>query len=121
ERQDERIGPVRHPDRVRHPEERGRLFFEGFDLRPEDEGPGLENRREALLELGYERRVLGLHVDQRDGLVHAGECSFGWDDGSFVKRRATPGRSAAGGGADTSTRATQRQRRLRRPRGSRRT
>ena len=66
EREDERVGAVRDADRVRNAEEGGSLALERLHLRTEDEAAGLEHGREALLELGNERRVLRLHVDEWD-------------------------------------------------------
>ncbi len=83
--EDERVGPVRNTDRVRDAEERRSLVLERLDLGPEDEAAGLENGREALLELGDQRRVLRLHVDEWDLLSHAGECSSGGAGSSFVR------------------------------------
>ena len=90
EREDERVGAVRDADRVRDSEERRGLVLERLDLRPEDEAAGLEDCREALLELGDQRRVLRLHVDEWDLLRHAGECSSGEADSRFVRRPTTP-------------------------------
>ena len=75
EREDERVRAVRDADRVRDAEVGGRLALERLDLGPEDEAAGLEDGREALLELGDQRRVLRLHVDEWDLLGHARECS----------------------------------------------
>ncbi len=66
EREDERVRAVGDADRMRHAEVRGRLALERLDLRAEDEPAGLEHLREPLLELGDERRVLRLDVDERD-------------------------------------------------------
>ena len=66
ERQHERVRPVGHPDRVRHAEILGCLALERVDLGTEDEPPRLEHRREALLQLRDQRRVLRLDVDERD-------------------------------------------------------
>ncbi len=90
EREDERVGAVRDADRVRHSEERRGLVLERLDLRPEDEASGLEDCGEALLELGDQRRVLRLHVDEWDLLRHAGECSSGEVDLRFVGGLRTP-------------------------------
>ena len=77
QRDDECVGAVRDADRVRDSEERCRLSLESLDLRPEDEAAGLENGREARLELGDQWRVLCLDVDEWDLLSHEGECSSG--------------------------------------------
>ena len=70
----ERIGAVRDADRVLDAEIGGRLLLKSVDLRPEDEAPRLEHFGEALLQLGDERRVLRLDVDERD---HSDEHSDG--------------------------------------------
>ena len=66
EREDERVGAVGDADRVRDVEIRGRLALERLDLGPEDEAARLEHLGEALLELGDQRRVLRLDVDERN-------------------------------------------------------
>ncbi len=95
EREHERVGSVRDADRMRDSEERGRFALERLDLGPEDEPAGLENRGEPLLELGDERRVLRLHVDEWNLLRHAGECSSGEAASSFVRRLKSPRRAGA--------------------------
>ena len=76
-------------------EKRRRFALERLDLGPEDEAAGLENRREALLELGDERRVLRLHVDKWNLLRHARECSSGKANSWFVRRLKSPRRAGA--------------------------
>ena len=66
EREHERVGPVRHADRVRHTEIAGGFALECLDLRPEDEATRVEHRCEPLLELRDVGRVLRLDVDERD-------------------------------------------------------
>ena len=51
---------------IRQIQERGGLLFECLDVRPENEAPGGEHGREALLELLAERAVLPLHVEEGD-------------------------------------------------------
>ena len=58
--------PLRDADRVRDAQVGGGLALERLDLGPEDEPARLENLREALFQLGDERRVLRLHVDERN-------------------------------------------------------
>ena len=52
-------------------------MLERLDLRAEDEAAGLEDGREALLELGTSGAYCAFDVDERDRLRHAGECSSG--------------------------------------------
>ena len=66
EAQHERVGAVGDTERVRHAEVGGGLLLERLDLRAEDEAPGLEHVREAGFQLGNERRVLRLDVDERN-------------------------------------------------------
>ena len=66
EREHERVGAVGDADRVRDAEIRGRLALERLDLGTEDEAARLEHLGEALLQLGDERRILRLDVDERD-------------------------------------------------------
>ncbi len=102
EREHERVGPVRDADRVRHAEERGRLALERLDLGAEDEATGLEDGGEALLELWNERRVLRLHVDERDLLVtRASVAPWPWSHGVRGRRRRSlhqPGDDSSGTG-----------------------
>ena len=92
EREDERVRSVRHADRVRNTQESCGLVLEGLDLGAEDESPRVENRREPLLELFDERRVLRLRVHEWDRLSHAGESSSGEVAFRFVRRPANPRR-----------------------------
>ena len=92
EREDERVRPVRHADRVRNTQEGGGFVLEGLHFGAEDESPRVENRREPLLELVDERRVLRLRVHEWDRLSHAGESSSGEVAFRFVRRPATPRR-----------------------------
>ena len=92
ERENERVGAVRHADRVRHAQIGGRLALERLDLRPEDEATRLEDLGEALLELGDERRVLRLDVDERD---HDRPSVPGRPPGSAQARPPQTGSSAA--------------------------
>ena len=103
ERDDERVGAVGDSDGVRHAEERSGLVLERLHLGPEDEPARREHGREPLFELRDQRRVLRLHVDEWDLLVHAGECSSGF---TFLSRRKTPGRAGDGASSRTSSRAT---------------
>ena len=104
EREDERVGAVRDADRVRHAEKRGGLALERLDLGPEDEPPRLEHAPNALLELGDQRRVLRLDVDERDrsspaGRVYSRFVSLGSRRArvlsNFHARKAAPATSAA--------------------------
>ena len=70
ERDHERVGAVRDPDRVLDAEVRGGLLLEGLDLRAEDEPPRVEDVGDSLLQLLQQRRVLRLDVNERD-LRHA--------------------------------------------------
>ena len=85
--QHERIGAVRDPDRMRNLEKRGRLPFEGLDLRPEDEAAGLEDSREPLLDPGSAVRAARLTSIRSAG--HGRELKVSparFDDSSASRR-----------------------------------
>ena len=58
--------PLATPIVSRHAEEVGGLSLERRDVRAEDELPALEHVGERLLELGDQRLVLSLDVDEID-------------------------------------------------------
>jgi len=62
----ERIGAVRDTDRLLHAEIGGRFLLEGVVVRPADELAAVEHLAEAGLELGLQRGVLGVDVNERD-------------------------------------------------------
>ena len=130
ERQHERVGSVRDADRVRHAEIRGGLPLERLDLGAEDEATRLEHGAEALHQLGDERRVLRLDVDEGDHdrpsvppalrppFRLRGLLSRGFALRARLPTRARPRPAAAG--ADARRRSRRRRSRRRRS-GSRRT
>jgi hypothetical protein len=66
EDKDERVGAVGDADRLLDAEIRGRLLFERLHVRPADERRGVENPLEPLPQLLDQRRVLRLHINERD-------------------------------------------------------
>ena len=63
---DDRIGAVADPDRLRDAEKRRRFLLEGVVVRSTNELAAAEDLAEASFELGLERCVLRFDVNQRD-------------------------------------------------------
>ena len=79
QRQQDRVGAGRNAQRVPRAGQRLEVAFEGLDLRPHDELPAAEDPQKGLRQLGFERVVLGVDVEQRDG--HGGG---GWLQDGFL-------------------------------------